>query len=353
MPLAPGEPAPWFKAPTPSNPEFVFDTAAGRYVLLVFLPKDDAAAATAALRTVAGHQPRFDDGMLSAFVVVRDPGVAATVRDMRGLRWFLDLDGAVSRLYGALDADGVERPMWLLLDPTLRVIGRVQIGKPQLIFDHIARLRPPGEHAGVPLHAPVLMAPRIFEPELCTQLIAMHDAEGGRFTGVMRDDGDRTVAVMDELKKRRDVLVEDADLRDVLRDRLQRRLFPLIERALGFTVTRIERYVVSCYDAADGAVFHAHRDSTTFGTAHRKFACSINLNAGFSGGDLRFPEYGPKTYRPPPGGATVFSCALLHEATRVTAGRRYAFLPFFYDEAGAEVLATYRERVGALVEPTA
>ena len=28
----------------------------------------------------------------------------------------------------------------------------------------------------------------------------------------MRDDGERTVAVMDELKKRRDILVEDADL---------------------------------------------------------------------------------------------------------------------------------------------
>jgi hypothetical protein len=28
MPLKLGEPAPWFTAPTPSNPEFVFDTAA-------------------------------------------------------------------------------------------------------------------------------------------------------------------------------------------------------------------------------------------------------------------------------------------------------------------------------------
>ena len=49
----------------------------------------------------------------------------------------------------------------------------------------------------------------------------------------------------------------------------------------------------------------------------------------------------------------VFSCALLHEATRVTAGRRYAFLPFFYDEAGAAVLAAYERRVGAIAEPVA
>jgi predicted 2-oxoglutarate/Fe(II)-dependent dioxygenase YbiX len=259
----------------------------------------------------------------------------------------------VSRLYGAILADGAQAPMWVLLDPTLRVIGRVQIAKAQMIFDHIARLGPPAEHAGAPLHAPVLIAPRIFEPELCQRLIALHEADGGRFTGVMRDDGDRTVAVMDELKKRRDVLVEDAGLQAELRERLERRLFPMIARAFAFSVTRIERYVVSCYDAADNAVFHAHRDSTTFGTAHRKFACSINLNAGFEGGDLRFPEYGPKTYRPPPGGAVVFSCALLHEATRLTAGRRYAFLPFFYDEAGAQVLAAYNARAGAPVEPAA
>jgi len=353
MPIAPGEPAPWFKAPTPSNPEFVFDTVAGRYVLLLFLPKDDGQAAGQALKLLAAHQGRLDDQTLSAFVVVRDPDTAASASDMKGLRWFLDLEGAVSRLYGALSEDGVQSPMWVLLDPTLRVIGRVQLPNGGMIFDHIARLAPPAEHAGVPLHAPVLIAPRIFEPELCQRLIALHEADGGRFTGVMRDDGDRTVAVMDELKKRRDVVVEDAELQAALRDRMARRLFPMIARGLGFEVTRIERYVVSCYDAADGAVFHPHRDSTTFGTAHRKFACSINLNEGFAGGDLRFPEYGSRTYRPPPGGAVVFSCALLHEATRITAGRRYAFLPFFYDEAGAEVLAAYHARAGAPAEPAA
>ena len=42
MPLSQGEPAPWFKAATPSNPDFVFDTVAGRYVLLAFLPSGEA-----------------------------------------------------------------------------------------------------------------------------------------------------------------------------------------------------------------------------------------------------------------------------------------------------------------------
>jgi len=71
---------------------------------------------------------------------------------------------------------------------------------------------------------------------------------------------------------------------------------------------------------------------------HRRFAVSINLNAeGVEGGDLRFPEFGSRTYRPPTGGAVVFCCALLHEATPVTRGRRYAFLPFLYDVDGQQI----------------
>ena len=349
MPLKLGEPAPWFTAPTPSNPEFVFDTAAGRYVLMAFLPKDDAEAAAEAIRALAAHRAMFDDDRLAAFVVVRDPATAVSARDMPGLRWFLDLNGAISRRFGTIGADGTEYPTWLLFDPALRVMGHVRLSNAKMVFDMLPRLAPPGDHAGTPLHAPVLIAPRIFEPALCDQLIALHQADGGAFTGVMRDAGDRTRLVMDELKKRRDITVRDPQLQALLRERLERRLFPLIQRGLGFTATRIERYIVSCYDAADEAVFHPHRDSTTFATAHRKFACSINLNDGFTGGDLRFAEYGRKTYRPPTGGAVVFSCALLHEATKVTAGRRYAFLPFFYDEVGAAVLAAYQARVGGAV----
>jgi len=347
MAFSPGDPAPWFRGATASNPEFTFDSVAGRYIVLAFLPADPAAGG-AALQALAANQAMFTDARLSAFVIVRDPQMAASVRDMRGLRWILDLDGAVSRLYGALAPDGAEDPMWLVLDPSLRVVERAPLDQAEALFRFLVALPSPGEHAGVPLHAPVLIAPRIFEPELCEALIARHDAEAGQYTGVMRDQGERTVHVMDDLKKRRDVTIGDPELQAAIRERLERRLFPIIARSLGFEATRIERYLVSCYDAEDGAVFHAHRDNTTQATAHRKFACSINLNDGFEGGDLRFAEFGPSTYRPPVGGAVVFSCGLLHEVTRVRAGRRYAFLPFFYDEDGAQVLEAYRLRVSKL-----
>jgi predicted 2-oxoglutarate/Fe(II)-dependent dioxygenase YbiX len=131
-----------------------------------------------------------------------------------------------------------------------------------------------------------------------------------------------------------------------LRTCLARRLTPEIARVFQFEVTRVERYIVACYDAADGGYFKAHRDNETLGTAHRRFAVSINLNAEeFEGGDLTFPEFGPRTYRPPTGGAVVFSWSLQHEATPVTRGRRYAYLPFLYDDAGAAIRAANRDKV--------
>jgi hypothetical protein len=88
------------------------------------------------------------------------------------------------------------------------------------------------------------------------------------------------------------------------------------------------------------AELRAHRDNTTAGTAHRRFAVAINLNDDFDGGELRFPEFGRPTRRTRPGDALVFSCSLLHEVTPVTAGRRFCTLPFLHDEAAERVRRT-------------
>ena len=344
MPFAPGEAAPWFKAPTPSNPEYHFDTVAGRYVVLLFLPLE-AEARGAALKQLMAHQAFFDDDRAAAFVVARDPQTLATAKDLRGVRWILDADGAVSRLYGALGEDGAEDFFWLALDPMLRVLWQAPASEGEAALTPLWSLPAPPRHAGFEVPAPILVLPRVFEPELCRELIGVWEDREAQFTGVMRDRGEVTVAEMDDLKRRRDVLIEDEVLPALIRSRLETRVFPMIARAFTAEMTRIERYLVSCYDAADGGVFHPHRDNITFGTAHRKFACSINLNDDFEGGDLRFPEFGPRAYRPPVGGAVVFACGLLHEAMRVTRGRRFAFLPFFTDEAGAAVRAAYDSRV--------
>lgn len=328
-----GEFAPSFVAPMRRNPAFNFNTLAGRYVLLGFLPHD-AAGRDGAMRVFGSVRERFDDLHITAFLCGGGRDDAAVPPDLiPGQRWFFDPDGEIARQCGA------DQPTWILLDPLLRVLDRASMAQSAGFFARIAALPPIDQNAGAPLNAPVLIVPRVFSNDLCRRLIAHYDAEGGELSGVMRDVDGKTVGVLDPMKRRRDVRLEDVpELRREILGRLDRALIPLIARAFQFRATRLERYLVACYDAVEGGYFKAHRDNETFGTAHRRFAVSINLNAeGFEGGDLRFPEFGSRTYRPPTGGAVVFCCALQHEATPVTCGRRYAFLPFLYDEDGQRI----------------
>ena len=163
----------------------------------------------------------------------------------------------------------------------------------------------------------------------------------------MRDVDGKTVAIQDHgHKSRKDYTIEDQELIKQTQARVMRRVVPEILKVHQFKVTRMERYIVSCYTAEDGGHFQPHRDNTTKGTAHRRFAVSIILNDDFDGGEVSFPEYGPRGFKPPPGGAVVFSCSLLHAVSRVTRGHRFAFLPFLYDEAAAKIREANNQFLG-------
>ncbi len=338
--LRPGQPAPWFLAPSPVNPQFAFGSLGGRFMLMVFLP-EPGAARDVALEHLRAHRDLFDDDKVHAFAVARDQPTMAAAQNTRSLRWFFDPDGKVSRLYHALGDQGAN-PHWILIDPSMRIYAVAPIDGGDAMMRLVAQLPQPDDHAGTALHAPVLIVPRILEPDICRQLIAFYDEHGGSPSGVMREINGRVMPIMDHTKRRRDAMIEDEGLRALLRQRLQTRLLPEINKAFQFQATRVERYLVACYNSDGGGFFQPHRDNTTRATAHRQFACSINLDTdGHEGGDLRFPEFGSKTYRPPSGGAVVFSCSLMHEATPVTAGKRYCFLPFFYNDAAAKIRERY------------
>ncbi|QEH79424.1 redoxin domain-containing protein [Sphingomonas sp. C8-2] len=336
--LMPGDSVPWFAASTLDKPRFQFDSIAGRHVVLLFVGSAATAQAEAALAALVAQRDLFDDNRACFFGVTDDPEDAVRGRIahmMPGIRWFLDHDRSIARRCRAIDAAGQTRPHWLLCDPMLRVVGRAGIGAGTRLLDALRTLlaRPEPD-----LPAPVLVAPNIFEPDFCRRLIDLYERHGGQPSGFMRDIDGRTVGVMDSsVKRRSDYHIDDDELlREQVRARLVRFLLPQIERVFQFRASRIERYMIACYDSGDNGFFRAHRDNTTAGTAHRRFACTINLNAGdYEGGDLVFPEFGQRRYRAPTGGAVVFSCSLLHEATPVTRGKRYAYLPFLYDEAAA------------------
>jgi predicted 2-oxoglutarate/Fe(II)-dependent dioxygenase YbiX len=180
---------------------------------------------------------------------------------------------------------------------------------------------------------------RVFEPELCRRLIAYYEEHGGVDSGFMRDTPEKTIEVIDyAMKRRADREIVNEALKNECLVRIRDRIAPELRKAFQFQATRIERYIVACYESQTQGHFRSHRDNTTRGTAHRRFAVSLNLNTGeFDGGQLRFPEFGPRLFTPPLGGAVVFSCSLLHEAMPVTRGKRYVFLPFLYDEEAAKV----------------
>jgi len=340
MPLNLGEAAPFFTAQTPSNPAFSFHSAAGRYLLVGFFPDHDHVQAEAMERAVELHRQLFDDIKLAFFGVVRQPAACARVRDsMPGLRWILDTDHQVSSAFEMEVAINRGACGWILLDPTMRVLATAAVAATDQIFARLQSLPPVDDHAGVALHAPVLIVPRVLEPAFCQHLIEAYKAAGGIQSGFMRDVDGKTIMDHDpNYKRRMDHVIVDEGLQQQIRTRLARRLSPQITRAFAFNPTRMERYIVARYDAADSGFFRAHRDNTTKGTAHRRFAVTINLNAeAYEGGDLVFPEFGGRTYRAPTGGAIVFSCSLLHEARPVRRGERYAFLPFLYDEAAAQL----------------
>ena len=351
--LTPGDPAPWFVAATSANPNYVFATAAGRYIALCFFGSAAAAPIRAMLAAFSSRPEVFDDDHACVFAVSIDPednGREGISDRMPGLRVFWDFDRRVSRLYGVCgpdDAGGapggghvVYAPTTFLLDANLRVIAVLPIDDPAAhareLTDLVAALPAIGESDGL---APVLILPRVFEPRFCRELIELYEREGGEDSGFMRDEGGRTVGLVDHShKRRRDHFIVDDSVRAAIRARVVRRLVPEIAKAFQFQATLQERYLIACYDAGEGGYFRPHRDNTTRGTAHRRLAVTINLNAeDYQGGDLRFPEFGPRTYRAETGGAVVFSCSLLHEATEIKSGRRYCVLPFLYDDAAAEL----------------
>ncbi len=352
--LGAGDPAPWFIQRTVLQPNFSFSSVGGRYVLLCFFGSAAMPAGQAAVSGVMASRHLFDDEKACFFGVSLDPSDEAEGRtpDLPvGIRYFRDYDGRASRAYGVLPLDpaiaigaDVTRGYWVLTDPTLRVVRTFPLDPHgdnlAEIMTFVANLPPPELFAGLQLQAPILFLPNVFELELCERLIRLYDSHGGEITGFMSQVDGRTVGIVDHSQKvRADHIIEDAGLIKVLHNRIVRHIVPEIAKVHQFAVTRIERHIVGCYTAEDGGHFVAHRDNTTAGTAHRRFAVSINLNDDFDGGEICFPEYGPRTFKPPAGGAVVFSCSLLHRVTRMQRGNRYAFLPFLYDDAAAALRA--------------
>jgi peroxiredoxin/predicted 2-oxoglutarate/Fe(II)-dependent dioxygenase YbiX len=303
---------------------------AGRFILMLLLPRADDPAQQAMLRDCAAQAAQADAADISILAVTRK---APAENNMLRLacktpfKLLSDADGKVLAGYGA-----GEQPRALLVDANARVIA---FPLPHAIVGtavaEATSSRRTTEPVLIAAQAPVLAIPDVLSPADCRMLMELWERENIE-TGVATEESGVGGQEIDHTyKNRRDHQIVDEAVIRLVNDRLARRIVPEVRKAFNYEISRFEHLRIGAYDAGAG-YFRAHRDNTKLATVHRKFALTLCLNDDYEGGFLNFPEYGKQLYRPLAGGAVVFSTSLLHEVTDITEGRRFTLITFFFGE---------------------
>ncbi len=240
-----------------------------------------------------------------------------------------DPDGKVAFLYGAQSA-----PQIVVIAPNRHIAAIGDAAGAATALRQIAARR-----AVATNHPPVLMVPDVLSRADCQRLISIFALQGHTFLEPGHGAppvgmGDYKMRIPEYGRKDRiDHWIMTAETNAFIDDRLKRRVFPEIRKCFQYKITRREGYRIGCYEGERGGELHGHRDNTQPQVAHRRFACSVNLNSEqFEGGGIRFPEFGDQEYGPETGGAVIFSSSLLHEPMHITSGKRYVLLAFLYGE---------------------
>jgi peroxiredoxin len=359
-----------FVLPSLSGKQVKLSDTVGVPVVLVFCGDDPAQteAAAAACESVGRENAKFVELKVvvlafrrtaAASVVGSDllggpdgsgPAVVAAGAEAIGddlpYPMLIDANGEVAGRYGA------QRLRAVLLSASARVSKYYDSVEPdslgQAILEDVKAAVLLESPRQILQQAPVVLIPDVIPPDFCKRLIDVWEKKGNQDSGFMVNDGDKTVGKYDySAKIRRDhFIAKGTEIDGIARTWIGKHIVAEVHKAFNYEVTRLEDMKIACYDASRGGYFRPHRDNTTGATAHRRFAVSILLNDDYDGGYLRFPEYGPHLYRPKAGGAVVFGCSLLHEATDVTAGKRFVLLTFLYGDKEAKIREEYAKRSG-------
>jgi peroxiredoxin len=290
--------------------DLLSDAIAGNVIVIVFCPE----YTTAAAKVLADYRSQLEEmGSAGArfFCVMRSRPEALAGRDIR-FPLLCDVDGKVFRVF---DADARDHLTTIVLRPNHHVAAIVRSGPKVHAADALAavqRLAAERKPTSMALHPPVLMVPEVLTREECRRLVDVYETRGKVFVppgpGIDYIGKDYKMRIPEHGRRDRiDHWIVDEDTKTFLRSRLQNRLFPEIAKAFHYRITAWERMRIGCYEGDRGGELHGHRDNVE-PTPYRRFAMSMNLNVEeFSGGELRFPEFGDQRYRPDNGTAFVFS----------------------------------------------
>ncbi|MGE4219442.1 MAG: 2OG-Fe(II) oxygenase [Alphaproteobacteria bacterium] len=327
-----GDPAPLFACETSKGRRFELYTGVRGGPVLLAVPGPDGAAM---LPRLAACRAALAETGGDAYVMLS--------ADQKRLRkaasntaWLGEIlvDNEDEIVRGYLGLTGASLPAVFVLDPNQRFFA-ILTGPGAMDAERVAAEIRAAAHADcgrqVQGIAPVLVIPRVLGPEFCADLIACWRdnprTEGLIGTGVSEGLKGR---VDRSFKRRLDYLVDDAALQAEILSRVLPRVGDQVQKVYHLESWTLEQFRIGCYKAEDSGFFRVHRDNANDTMRRRLYALTVNLNDDYEGGDLRFPEYGRQLFRPPLGGAIVFSCSLLHEVVPVTRGERFALLSFLY-----------------------
>jgi peroxiredoxin len=311
------------------------DDIAGNPVVLLFCPRFSATTATSVAALVAADRSFTAAGALIFTVTLENAAIAQAQNIPFPV--LLDREGHVFRSF---DADTRDVPTIVVVRPNQHVMAILKSAPALQVAEalaHVDRLASERRTVLMAHHPPVLLLPDVLSPSDCSQLISVYDTRGQRFMppgpGIDYDGTDYKMRIPEHGRVDRvDHWIVDRDTETLLQRRIAQRVIPAIARAFQYRITRWERLRIGCYQGERGGKRHGHRDDVE-PTPYRRFAMSINLNTEhFSGGELRFPEFGDQRYLPANGTAIVFSSSLLHEALHVTSGRRLVVLGFLFGD---------------------
>jgi len=315
------------------------DGVAGRPALLVFDCGDggDNAGYVRELAAMRDHAKAFKECGTTVFAITRRN--VAENRQLRTDNGFSfpilsDPDSKAYRACGLHPIPTGHSTITLVVDPAFRAIraigGNEDTSHAAQALPDLSQLEREYHAVPISLQPPVLVLPRTLTPADCARVIQVWHrpvpiwtSDGVKSEAFAKETGDFMLR-NESYGRVLQFLVRDPQVQNYLDMKLRRRVMPEIHKAFQTKVSRREDYRIAGYDSAEGGVLPTHRDNSTPLTQQRRFTLSITLNAeDFSGGALRFPEYGGQEYNVATGTAVIWSCSLLHEVLPVTAGRRF------------------------------
>jgi len=338
-PFAVGDIAPACALPTAAGgtADLRGDAVAGNPLVLVFCPRFDTPGVAGALSRYKAALAAFEAAGARIFALTLAP--ARTAADQKlPFPLLLDRDGKAFAAFGAGTRD---LPTTIVLrrnNHAAAIFKDEPATQAERALAALAALAAERSQAIPAPHPPILIVPDVLSREDCRRLIQVYATRGKTFIEPGHGDDKMTVDYKMRIPEygrgdRIDHWLVERDTTSFIDGRFAQRLFPEIRKAFQYAITQRERMRIGCYTGMRGGEIHGHRDDSEVISAHRRFACSVNLNTEeFEGGELRFPEYGDQRYRPAAGAAIVFSSSILHEAIEVRSGTRYVLLAFLYGE---------------------